>query len=162
MSEKFWNFSELYLRCVEIVPDLWPRKMYYLHDGIGTWTPIPFKIGLLRLHTLSPLIILWASGRLLLEWCSSLSSRSALSLLCSQNGILSMVFPIFKTTRCLKELCQEIGRLVNDWNSVSCQESLDQVWWMSWSIVMQLPVFCNQKSVLLSQTSSRSQQRTCW
>ena len=39
-------------RAVWKVSDLWQEKIYYLGDGIGTL--IPFKVGSLRLHTISP------------------------------------------------------------------------------------------------------------
>ena len=42
-----------------------------------------------------------------MEWCSSPPSRSALSLLYSQNGILSVASSILETTRSRKEPCLE-------------------------------------------------------
>ena len=57
------------------------------HYLTGFWTLIPFKVGPLSLHTLNPPtlpLLENTSGSLLLEWCSSPPSRSALPLLYSQ------------------------------------------------------------------------------
>ena len=132
-----------YTRAVWKVSDLWPGKLYYLGDGIGTL--IPFKVGSLRLHTLSPPMLLLP--KTLLEgffWNGVHLRRRVLHYLFStlKTGSFQCRLQFWKQPEVARSHVWRVGRMVNDWNSMFRQEILDQVRWMCWSIVMmQLPVF---------------------
>jgi len=153
-----------YTRAVWKVSDLWPGKLYYLGDGIGTL--IPFKVGSLRLHTLSPPMLLLP--KTLLEgffWNGVHLRRRVLHYLFStlKTGSFQCRLQFWKQPEVARSHVWRVGRMVNDWNSMFRQEILDQVRCMCWSIVMmQLPVFAVQRSGLLRRTASRSRLRTCW
>jgi hypothetical protein len=114
------------------------QKVSHLRPGEKSCVPggaqflIPFKVGLLWLHTLSPTFLPLLEA--FLEGFSALLSRSAWCPCGCQNGNPSVASSIWGTTKIIRSHVWKVASLANNWNAVFGQETLDQVWWMSWAL----------------------------
>jgi hypothetical protein len=100
---------------------------------------IPIKVGPLWLHTLGPMFLPLLEA--FLEGISVPLSRFAWCPRGCQNGNPQWPLQFGEQPEITMSHVWRVGSLANNWNAVFGQETLDQVWWMSWGIVMmQLPI----------------------